>query len=531
MKRVIWTGSQQASRAAVAGIKNGAIDVSQKLSLMGRMHLLLPNSPIVNPVSYAFAHPEAELSYSPQEKSVLEACANSTRMIVSEKHLQMLQDYFTEQSKTDTVMGRFYRTMTFNDFLSRLYQKRFRSVYLDGNLLVPRDINDVLGKAKRKFNFTRFFLEASNTERNRDILLSIGTESDRAEIYKEYLCLNELMLTPVFLPQTTSIIVGTGSRSTEWAVQEEARASADLVVLTSAVAPEFGDGYSLHLDLLFCVVAKYFHPSLRARNEAVKADQALVKAARTLYGPKLAIEVTPEEASQDTSGDFIPIQVRREDASEPEYYWLYKPAYVARMRPLLKTLLLSSDEAMQAAGTGPVFNLKGLGLGAFGFSDEQAQKVLEDLYIEVVQEVLSEIADVLQHIRIVNLINLSRDRAAQITEAIPMASYGAGAIRLVRSLMSPTEKTIPGTRHEIGGTVFCGDSAALVGNEGQIGFSRDNSDDPATLYSMLDPSLFAVERLSSEKIVILDGTKGQLKPLEVSSFSSDFGTPAPHKKD
>ena len=75
-------------------------------------------------------------------------------------------------------MGRFYNTMTFSDFLTRLYQKRYRSLFLDGHLLVPRDDNDVLAATKYKFDFTHFFLERTKTDRNRDILLSVGTDAD-----------------------------------------------------------------------------------------------------------------------------------------------------------------------------------------------------------------------------------------------------------------------------------------------------------------------------------------------------------------
>ena len=180
------------------------------------------------------------------------------------------------------------------------------------------------------------------------------------------------------------------------------------------------------------------------------ADTPLINAARSIYGGKLAIDFTPEQASKDTSGNFIPTTVGETN------YWLYIPAYVARIRPLLRTLLLSSDEAMQAAGTGTVFNLKGLGMGAFGFSDPKIKKELESLYIQIVQDVLTEIADDLQYITVVNIINLSSDRASKLREAIPIGEYGA--VRLIRSVMLPTAKTIPGSSEEVGGTVFCGDS-------------------------------------------------------------------------
>ena len=53
--------------------------------------------------------------------------------------------------------------------------------------------------------------------------------------------------------------------------------------------------------------------------------------------------------------------------------------------------------------------------------------------------------------------------------------------------MDPTEDSIEDRNTNIGGTIFCGDSASQVGNEGNIGMGRHSSDDPATLYSLLDP--------------------------------------------
>ena len=68
------------------------------------------------------------------------------------------------------------------------------------------------------------------------------------------------MLTPLLLPQVTSIIIGTGTRDAEKPALEDAGDSIDLAVLTSAVAPEFSDGYTLHLDVLFCLVAEHINP-------------------------------------------------------------------------------------------------------------------------------------------------------------------------------------------------------------------------------------------------------------------------------
>lgn len=464
--------------------------------------------------------------YSDSELEVQEACKNSSRIVVEKKHMETLYQYFTEARATDSIMGRFYRTMNFEDFLQRLYQHRFLSCYLNGRMIVPRDRSDVLGKALIKDSFHKLFHGSSPFSHRRQLLLDIGTEADRDEIYKQYLTLEELILTPMLLPQTISITISTGSRSINWPYAKEAEISADLVVLTNTIAPEFGDGATLHPDFIFCVLLDNHSPQFSTRIKNLKENTPLINAARQLYGGKLAIDFTADDARKNLNDDFMPLNVMGVDV------WLYKPAYLARIKPLLTTLFLSNDEAMHRADTGSVFILKGMGLGEFGFSEPDNQEKLEQLFVQAVTEVLNENAKKFTHIRTVSLTNLPSDWKDWAVNhwMEPREVSQFDGVRLVRSVTCPTSKTLPNDHNEIGGTHFCGDSGSFVGNEGQIGLGRENSDDPATLYSMLDPTQLDPRhnpRLqTADCIVVLDSETNTFTPFTETDFGKGLETNA-----
>ncbi len=501
------------SRVVISSIRTKCVDLYTKSSFLS-LNGQFGRHPFQNPIALLMHRKPPE--FTPEEKDVLRACDDSARVVIAAQHFSVLQRYFEEQAATDTVMGRFYRTMSFEDFLMRLIQKRYRTVFLDGRLVVPRENTDVLAKAIWKFRITHFF--ASNPFfRYRQILLAVGTEADHDKIYEEYLTLNELMLTPLLLPQVISIMIGTGSRDIDWPYIQEAKRSADLAVLTSAVAPEFSNGITLHSDFRCCVVIDDKSQAYSSYNQNIKHDQPLIHAAREIYGGKLAIDFSVEEAKQNQTGEFIHLQVMSQDM------WLYKPAYFARIKTLLTTLLLSSDEAMQRADTGTVFNLKGMGLGAFGFSEFDNLIIMEKLYIEAVMEVLAEIGPNLQHIRVVNLINLPSDLNNRQTWNHIHDIAEVSGVQLTRSVMSPTEKSHHQGSAEVGATHLCADSASLVGNEAQIGAPRDSSDDPAGVYAQLNPAQLdpsANPRLqSTDCFSILDVTSNTLTPFNQSEFS------------
>jgi hypothetical protein len=540
MKRgvgIFSSGVPQFSRTAIQSVKRKLIDTYINLSFSKTVRSNLNSfrkSPYRNPL--AFINQNDPPTYTDSEQIVQEACRKSSRIVVEKKHMKILRQFFTQTQATDSVLGRFYQTMTFEDFLQRLINKRFLTCYLNGSVLMPRDSGDVLGRALLKDSFFKLFHGYNPLSHHRELLLNIGTECDSDEVYKEYLTLQELFLTPMLQPQTVSIMIGTGSRSTDWPYVREAQLSTDLAVLTYTVAPEFGDGGTLHLDFIFCVVLDNHSTEFSMRIKEIKENTPLMNAARQMHGGKVAIDFTADEAKKNLDGDFLPLNVMDVDV------WLYKPAYRTRLKSLLTTLFLSNDEAMHRAGTGSVFVLKGMGLGEFGFSEPDNQEKLEALYVETVQEVLSEIAHKFNHIRTVSLTNFPSDwKKFAKTHQVETYSVGQYAkVRLVRSVTSPTCKNLPQDNEEIGATSICGDSGSFVGNEGQIGLERENSDDPAALYSMLDPTQLDPRYnpclQSVDSFVILDIETNAVIPFRESTFgkgseSNASDTPMTHRFD
>jgi hypothetical protein len=93
--------------------------------------------------------------------------------------------------------------------------------------------------------------------------------------------------------------------------------------------------------------------------------------------------------------------------------------------------------------------------------------------------------------------------------------------------MDPTSMShAKGFDIDIGGTVFCGDSGSLVGNEGNMGLDRSSSDNLATQYSLWDPQILApkptarlpIPKLSYGSIFVCGATPGSLKPLSLQPF-------------
>ncbi len=444
------------------------------------MNNVLASGPFTNPLAYV--HREGLVTYDDEDMDLLKKCEDSAKLIISEESVATVKQYFEEQRQTQTVMGQYYKSLDFNEFLLRLFTKRYKVAYLNGCLVVPRKWNDVLAKAKAQHYYSSLF-NGNHSMKYRELLMSIGTEQDQSEIYREYLTLDEMMFTPCLLPQTLSVIIGNGTRSPYPEFYNEAHDAVPLAVINSPIGAEFNDGLTLHNDLLMMVVPEQLIPDLARRRHSILASQPLLNAAKQLYGEKLALDYTPNDARADNTGDFMHL------TAFGMSFWLYKPAYKARTKSMLKNTLLSADHGMFEAGNiGDTFNLKGIGLGAFGFTEPSCTGFIEDLYVQCVQETVQEIASRFKHIRCINLINLPSDYNADLWKTSRVASYGQ--VQLIRSVMEPTCKKIPDFEYGmVGGTHFCGDSAAKVGNEGLLGAQRSNSDDPATLYSLLNPKI------------------------------------------
>jgi len=453
--------------------------------------------PFHNPIAYAFSNNEnpQKLSFNPSEQEVINASRHSATLCMTTENQLILKDYYDARKQMNDPLGTLYQSISFEDFILRLYNNRFKEVYFDGRALVPRSPDD--------FNNTKKTLSSSfdatisadnsrfNTILNRALLKNIGTATDHDALYKKYLTLEETVLSTLVIPQATCIVIGTGSRTEEttWDVTAELAQSIDAATFSYPAAAEFRDGNTLHYDLLF--IAKPANPTAayHASITTIKNNPALIAAAKKIYGEPLIFE------KEINAIDFVTI---------PKTNWnIYKPAYLQRTVNMLTNLLLSADHDITEKKLGPVYQLKGLGLGAFAF--KEGNSILERLYIEALKRTLENVSAQLQSIKIINLTNLPSsfankathlmnflpsfpNKAEQDTNPVTCIAIIQG-IQVIKTKMDPSTQQYATIIGDIGGITVCGDSGSLFGNEGNIGLGRNSSDDPASQYSILDPCI------------------------------------------
>jgi hypothetical protein len=420
----------------------------------------------------AFGHPIAvkmrdkKYEFSSSATELINTCRDSAKLVITPENHEILLDYFNARKKMDDKLGRLYQDLTFDDFILRLFHKRYKEVYLDGREVHPRD------EAK---TFAGHSHPRQKAKLGRDFLRMVGSESDAKDIYREYLTLEEMVLSPLVLPQATSIVIGTGNRSEEsgWKIEPEFNSSCDIGVFSYPAASEFRNGLTAHFDPHFLVV----RPS-ESKEEKRFINKALETAARRIYGPRFAFEETGSESKDRL------VAVLAEGEKTPHF--IHKEAYKTRTKNTLRQVLLAADKEMAAQGLGTTFQLKGLGLGAFSFTGKDAPKVIEELYMQALLEVLEENQGSLAHIQRINLINFPSTfpHDDKIYEA--KQYFGSRKMVVTKMNMDPTDET---KAANIGGTVFCGDSGSMAGNEANRGTHRFSSDDPSTQLSLLEPGI------------------------------------------
>lgn len=414
----------------------------------------------------AFHNPIADLvkrdsiHFNAGEKRGITEFERSAKLTITPKNQQILLNYFISRRNENDKLGNHYKTLTFAQFILRLANKRFKTVYYDGRAIILRngEVRSDEGKA---------FLER------------LGTAEDMNNLYKDYLTLEEAVLSPLIIPQATSVFIGTGTRTKEqnWNVKEEFEESVDCALVSYPAAAEIRNGQTAHYDCLFIVKPAVPTPAYLNTLNAIRANPALMIAAIEIYGNTFAFE-----ADEVPSLDFETI------LENGQTHYLHKQAYLKRTENMLRSTLLAADAQMAADGLGTTFQLKGLGLGAFSFSGYENTRKIQSLYQQALRNVLKAKDFELKHIQCINLINLPSDIAQNNIHTMGVKhEYTKKGVSVIRSVMDPTTKTKQNEIGEIGGLVVCGDSGSKFGNEGNIGLDRKSSDDPAAQYSLLNP--------------------------------------------
>ena len=398
---------------------------------------------------------------------------NSVKLCVTEENLKIITKYFNAKKREKGKMPDLYNSFAaVEDFILRLYVKRYKSVYLDGRMIYLR-------------NNSR---HTSTSDAGKLWLRDVGSITD-SSYYKEYLTLEELVFSALIIPQVTSIIIGTGYRpKTQFnnlTVVEQLNHSINIACISYPAAAEFRGGATVHYDL-YAILRPYASNKKAVKKykdviDAIKEDPALLQAMVSIYGKHSYVASNSIPGTSEVNLD--------------NGYYISIPAYRARTINLLTSLLLSSDQQMQEHNLGKTFQLKGLGLGAFAFNaqDTKALKILQELYIYCVKAAVCEVQQRLSHINHINIINLPSSFRANSQPLLNLKELKSENFNITISVstcnMNPSNRNFKANIGEIGGISTCGDSGSFFGNEGNIGFGTHSSDNPATQISLAIPDI------------------------------------------
>ncbi|MDF1757033.1 MAG: hypothetical protein P1U74_01870 [Legionellaceae bacterium] len=443
-----------------------------------------PRDEYPHPLSRAYA--EDGLHLNKKQKLAMQRLENSARIYISESTAQTLHDFFELNKQQDTPLGKLYQNISFTDFVERLITKTYKTVYLNGLALHGRHHHeDRLLKALPKY-------PNAEVACNLELLRNTGGNLDEAGVFNDYLSLEEICVKSLIITQAVCMPVGDGRRDTEYS--EDAKLDTDFTIpvleslhaakkrpvsIASVSGIEARNGNSVHPDLFMIFSPEKPNRTWEDMSHSLR-QSPLYKVSKSIYGDKLAIDNNPATYPKDK--DFVLFG----DGVYQDKWYLCKPAYKQRMKLLYKSLLSAADEQMYEYGLGNSYNLKGLGLGFFGFS--QATPILEELSREALFETLAETN--LKHIRQVNLINWP----SQIDKAdLEKPFHQQEKLQEVTSIQSV--KVFEGISEplsalkdagNLGGTHACADAASQFGNEANIGMPPSSSDEAAIVYSLLN---------------------------------------------
>lgn len=453
-----------------------------------RFDLVKPEAQHPHPLTRAYQ--EHGLHLNKQQLAALKRLSHSARIYLSDEVEAILKAFFESHQNQNTPLGQLYRTMHFTDFINRLITKTFKSVYLDGRVLYGRP-----HQAHRLINALPGYPNADAKD-NLALLQKIGGLQDTEEVFKDYLTLEEIGIKSLLIAQAVCLPIGDGRRDTTFTedhspphsfqipvIESLAAAKKQPVVVASISGIEARNGHTIHPDLFIIFAPKTPNHLWKNMVNSLKKS-SYYQVSKQIYGDKLAIDYEAKSLAEDK--DFVLFG----DGEYEQAWYVCTPAYKKRMKLLYRNLLTAADKQMKAYDLGHTFHLKGLGLGYFGFG--AATPLLEMLSKEALSETLAEIK--LNHIQQINLINWP-SQLNQMDAEKPLHQQTAlhqiaciGSIRLYEGIAEPFS-VMDEAAKDLGGTHACADAASQFGNEVHIGMPPSSSDEAATYYALLDPTL------------------------------------------
>lgn len=425
--------------------------------------------------------------------------------LILDEHLPILEKFYKAKQQEHTVLGNLYRTITFEEMLCRLIKARYEAAYQDGRLLYYREEHHEL-------------IEPLHHLSARDKLLAVGTLEDKSKLYEHYLTMEESALSHLVSANGYFLPIENGVRYRNNGVVPHYRSGSVLhelekahlgpVFINYAVGPELRNGQSLHYDALMCLEyadEQPGHPHYDRRTKALN-HQGFAAVVQDLYGDEYPQGPKPKEACQ-----FIKFKLPQGEFGSKEAYF-YINAYKTRLRHTLKQTLMASALFMPEPG---VIRLKGLGLGAFGIS--VLDNVLETLYLEVLDELLSTLPlKKINKVELINFPSLMKRFDMHADDLDYFMNYGKDMsypATIAHPRITVVQKLTPCLSDAEGAylaTQICGDSISRPGNEGAVGLPPQSSDEASMYYSlagmhaMREQTKIPNEELVG-KIIITDG--------------------------
>lgn len=415
----------------------------------------------------------------PYEEALLIKLDKTIGIRINQESLSLLQKFYLSLQKEETPLGGIARKLTFPEYLQRLMHCRFKVAFMDCHVLIPRNPDDKWAQAVGT--------SGRNVLKNREMLRKIGTLEDTTGICEDYLSLPEIIMATLLPLSGISLAIGTGTRDGGVdPVEDLKKVSARPYFITQAFGVECRNGTSAHLDL--AMTARPATPNFdwEMSVKIIQNSAPLMQVAHAIYGNPLAFETPSTELPHHP--DFMPVE-----GYDGEIWYLYKPAYQARLKSQFRLLLSQADATLEKYRLGQSFNIKGLGLGAFGFFHHQT--LLETLVQEALIETLKEVK--LSYIKQINLINFpsSLEKIKNFeeihTQPVLWEVTKIQGIVIKAGYCNPLDQFTQGLDYPVGGTHSCADSASAFGNEYQMGGKRESSDDPAVAESLFNPAVFS----------------------------------------
>lgn len=442
-----------------------------------------PFSPVQHPFAPIMqnALPQKELKtmhIEGEELELIHQLRESNKFYILEDHNTILKQFFSEKQKENSPLGHLYKEMDYPGFLHRLITKKFKAIYSDGRLVVPRDHTAEFAEAyqrkKEKYNSSRKLLEA------------IGTAEDDL-LYKEYLSLEEATVSPLIVPRAYFLPLADGRR-TEFSpilhglnlqggnlFDEWDNAHPYPVSISYLAAPEFRNCLSLQYDVLACV--RFDNSNSEAihfgERQALAVQQpGFASVLSYIYGENNALSNNPRAKTITFDNPVFGKGV------------FYPNAYKNRLKHNLHQLLLLADLSLSKEGT---LTIKGMSLGAFAI--QELLYPMECIFHEALEETLVTLD--LPQIKKINLINFpstldkfsdpgDREYALLIghrtkTETIQV---NGRTIEINTCLGAPL--AVQPEEHVA--THICGDSLSFPGNEAHVGIPPKVSSDDSVMH-------------------------------------------------